>query len=235
MSEHRCVSLVPIFAGLDEERQADVTAYAHPRHLVRGQTLYQQGAQVAQLFVVHSGQAKLTQLRPDGHERLLRTVGPGQVVGEHALLTGSRPEHTVTALEPLQVCVFDHAEMTRLTARHPAIAVAMLRTLSQRLADAEHQVTTLTGADVPTRLADYLLSLSGHRVGTELYVLLPLSKQDVASYLGTTPESFSRALARLEGRGVIRADGRRITLVDLDTLSSIAEGGDHTAAGRSTG
>ncbi|MGA4668760.1 Crp/Fnr family transcriptional regulator [Propionibacteriaceae bacterium Y1923] len=226
-----CVTLVPIFATLDAEAQLEVAGFARPRRIRKGATLYRQGEHVAQLFVVHQGEAKLTHLRADGHEQVLRTVGPGEVVGEHAFLTGARPDHTVVALEPVTACVFDHRDLGRLTATHPRIAVELLRALSQRLVDAEQRLTTLAGTDVPARLADYLLSLPGRPAEGGIAVVLPMTKREVASYLGTTPESFSRALARLEKDGAIRVSGSEILLTDPDALDARTSAGASRSGG----
>lgn len=217
-----CVSLVPIFKTLAEPALRNVAQFATPRHLERGEALYRQGESVAQLFVMHEGEAKLTHLRADGQEQIVRTVGPGEVVGEHAFLTGARPDHTVTALDAMQVCVFDHRDLGRLTATHPQIATEMLRAMSQRLVDTEAHLTTLTLTDVTTRLANYLLNLPARREANGLVVSLPMSKREVASYLGTTPESMSRALTRLEQDQMIAVLGRRIALLDPDGLDDMA-------------
>lgn len=213
---------VPIFARLSADAQLEVAGFARPRSLARGEVLHHQGDAVAHLFVVHEGTAKLTHARADGQERLLRTVGPGGVVGEDAFLTGARPDHTVTAVEPLRVCVFDHRDVARLIAQHPAIALAMLQDLSRRLGDAERHVAVLSWTDVPARLADYLLALPARRRAGQYVVELPMAKREVASYLGTTPESLSRALRRMSGAGTVAVDGRDVTLIDLDALESLA-------------
>lgn len=218
----RCVAQVPIFGRLGDGAQDQVASFARPRELDRGETLYRQGDAVAQLFIIHRGTAKMTRLRADGQERLVRSLEPGQVVGEHAFLNGTAPDHTITATSPLRACVFDHRDMVGLTARHPGIAFAMLQELSRRLSDAEHRLTAMTTSDVGARVADYLLTLPAGGGSEELVVELPMSKRDVASYLGTTPESFSRALAKLERDGLVTIDRARIGLRDLDALEARA-------------
>lgn len=216
-----CVAGVPIFATLTATEQWEVARFATAHRLTRGEALYRQGESMAQLFVMHTGSAKLVHLRTDGSEQVVRSVGPGDVVGENAFLTGARPDHTVIALEPLEACVFDHRDLARLTATHPEIAVAMLRRTSQLLTDTEQRLRALTATDVAARLADYLMNLPNAATG-EVVVVLPMAKQDVASYLGTTPESLSRALTRWESDGLIQIDGRRIRLLDVDALDEEA-------------
>lgn len=216
-----CVGLVPIFTRLDAAQQADVGRLARPVSLAAGALLHGAGDRMGQLFVVHTGRLKLVRPTPGGHDRLIRVAGPGDVVGEHEFLTGERPDHYVQAIEDARLCVFDHAALGRLVATHPPIAVAMLRSLSERLTDAERRVARAS-VDVPARLAGYLLDLPADTLKGQARVTLPLPKKDIASYLGTTAESLSRALGRLQADGLVTVDGRRVSLLNPDALEATA-------------
>lgn len=218
-SHHTCVRRVPIFARLTPEQQDAVGAFAHPVRLRAGERLHDGG--VGQLFVVHTGAVRLVRTSPGGRRHLERVAGPGEVVGEHAFLTGQRPDHAVEAAEDASLCAFAHADLSRLVARHPAIGLGMLRSLSERLADAERRLA-LAAVDVPGRLASHLLDLPGEATPDGWRVTLPWPKKDLASWLATTPESLSRALARLGRDGLVRVDGDEITLLDPDGLEGLA-------------
>lgn len=220
-SHGSCVRQVPIFARLTPEQQDAVAAFARPVDVGSGSLLHRAGEATRALFVVHQGRLKITYTSPSGHQRLLRVAGPGDVVGEHAFLTGEPPGYEVEALEDARVCAFTSTDLARLVADYPGIAVGMLRSLSERLADVERRLTQ-TRIDLPARLASFLLSLptSG---GDSISVRLPWPKKDVASYLGTTPESLSRALDRLKKQGAIRVEGPAVELLDPEALELLAE------------
>ncbi|MDO5736807.1 MAG: Crp/Fnr family transcriptional regulator [Propionibacteriaceae bacterium] len=219
-----CVARVPLFARLDRDAQHTVASFAHPAQLSRGQLLHGAGSDLAQLFVVHTGRLKVVRVTASGLERIVRIAEPGEVVGEHAFLMGQRPDSYVEALEDTSVCTFQHRDLARLMETHPEIGLQLLRTLSTRLDDAERGLSQ-NAIGVPARLADYLLELPMQRDPRGAVVTWPLPKRDVASYLGTTPESLSRALARLEAQGLLTAASRhRTILLDLDGLESLANG-----------
>ncbi|ACV07008.1 Crp/Fnr family transcriptional regulator [Kytococcus sedentarius] len=222
MPQDLCVTQVPIFAGLDPEAQQQVASCAHPEMVEAGHDFYRQGEEVGQLFVLHEGTVKLTHGRADGTQRIVRTVAPGQVVGEHPLLAGGPADHTATAIEPVVACVFQHDQLAGLMGEHPRITRDLLGAMSRRLADAEQRIARLTSTDMAARLADYLLDLPAAVQGRDVRVSLPMRKREVASYLGVTPESFSRALARLEKRGLVEVSGAEIALLDLDGLTELA-------------
>ena len=148
----------------------------------------------------------------------------GDFVGEDGFLSGTRPDHDAVAATDVELCSFAHADLAGLIRAHPGIAVRMLQSLSGRLADAERLLAAFAGSDVTARLAGYLLDLPTVRDGAGRPVAhLPMPKKDVAAYLGTTPESFNRALAALvRDRIVESAGGRALVLVDADALEARA-------------
>lgn len=224
--EDLCVRRVPIFQGLSLAQQRDVAALARPTRVRRDDRLYRAGEHVSQLLVVHSGRVKICRVDAEGHEQIVRILEPGDFVGEAAFLDGTRPDHHAVALEDGSLCVFRHADLGRLVERHPSIALTMLRTLSRRLEETETRLASVVSGDVSSRLADYLMSLPTRRVDGLPEVVLPVAKKDVASLLGTTPESLSRQLRRLSDSGVIaQRSGRRIALTDLAALSALSSPG----------
>ena len=212
-----CVRRVPLFQRLTPEQQDQVGALARPVELDRGEymgvggsggvgastTARTDSAASARLAVLHTGRVAVARPLPGGGERVVRLAEAGDFVGEEAFLTGHDPESIIRAVEPTRLCTFAHDDLAPLLAAHPAIAAAMLRSLSDRLTQAERRLS-LAAATGPVRVAAYLLELPGTRLadGT-VGVAWPLRKKDTASLLGMTPESFSRALASLRSRGLV--------------------------------
>lgn len=218
-----CVARVPLFRELDRAAQLEVAGVARPTRVVKGEQLYAPGVGTAQLMVVHSGQVKLSRLSVEGHEQIVRVLGPGEFVGEAAFLHGGNPDHFAAALASGSLCIFRHADLARLVRQHPSIAVRMLEAVSRRLSQTEERLSVVISGDVAMRLTDYLLSLPSQRRGGHAVVHLPLAKKDIASLLDTTPESLSRQLRRLQDAGLIdQVDVRSVVLVDTDGLAALA-------------
>ena len=218
-----CVSRVPIFQGLTREEQLRVAEFVRPVHVAKGETVYSPGQSVSRLLVMHSGQLKVSHAAANGQEQILRTVTDGDVVGERAFLTGHLPNDLVVALEDSRMCVFDHTDLSALLRDYPDVGLRMLRTLSDRLASVERLLAAITSSDVSARIAAYLLDLPGSIRDGVPTVWLPVAKYEIASYLGTTPETLSRRLAALSASGVIELHGRRdVTILDIDGLERVA-------------
>lgn len=229
--EISCVRRVPLFSGLTEDQQDLVGALARPLVLSAGELVHGAGERSRRLSVVHTGQVKLSRILPSGHRRLMRVAGPGQTLGEHGFLTGGPTLEEAEALTETRLCVFSHDDLAALVAEHPSIALQMLRNLGQRLAETERRLAQST-LEVDVRVADYLLDqpllreTSDSAPATASSAVSPrlrlrLSKKDIASILGTTPESMSRALARLTASGLITVDADVITLLDATGLEAL--------------
>ena len=218
-----CVTRVPIFQGLTRQEQLRVADFARPVLAEKGEIVYAPGQPVSRLLVMHSGQLKVSHAAANGQEQILRTVTDGDVVGERAFLTGHRPNDLAVALEESRMCVFDHADLAVLLRDHPDISQRMLRTLSDRLSSVERLLAAITSSDVNARVAAYLLDLPGTMRDGAATVRLPMAKQEIAAYLGTTPETLSRRLAALSASGLIELHGRReVTILDIDALEHVA-------------
>ena len=219
-----CVSRVPVFASLSAQDQQRVEGLARATHLKTGETAYRADEDLSQLMVLHTGRLKIFRLSADGSEQLIRVLGPGDFTGETSVFTGQRPDDYATALDECQLCVFRHQDLETLVRKHPEIGLRLLATVSARLSETEHRLSSLTSRDVESRLADYLLGLSSTWRGGVATVTLPLAKKDVASLLDTTPESFSRALKSLARAGlIVIGAGRSVSITQPDRLQQLVD------------
>jgi CRP/FNR family transcriptional regulator len=219
------VSLVPVFAGLTREQQAEVATLAHAVTVRPGEALVRAGARQAPLFVVHAGMVKLSRTTADGRTTTLQVLGPGEVGGETWLLTGERPANDVIALEESRMCVFAPDVLDTLVRRFPSVGVAMLRAMARRLHSAERMLAARTVAEVGTRVAAYLLDCptTWGADGTAT-AHLPMAKKDIATFLGTSPETLSRRLAALERESLIHVRGTDVDVLDPAGLELRAGG-----------
>lgn len=219
-----CVALVPLFARLTPEQQAEVATLARPVTIGRDETFVRAGQERAPLFVVHSGQVRISTRSADGRDTTVRVLGPGEVGGETWFLTGERPPTDAIAVEPSRMCVFEPAALATLIQRYPGIGLTMLRTLARRLHSTERMLVARTLTDVGARLAAYLLDCPATWEGDLATAHLPMPKKDVATLLGTTPETISRRLSTFERDGLIRVRGSAIDILDAPALDLRSRG-----------
>lgn len=223
--DHRlaCVSRVPLFADLSADDRRQIAEIAMTRRYDRGEQVHRPGEQ-SRLRIVHRGRVKVSRTSESGSEQLLRILYPGDFLGETTLLTGRPVDSWAVALEASEVCMIDEARVGRLLRERPEVALRMLSALSSRLDEAEQQLSSLTGASVSRRLGDHLLGLA-EEAGSDTF-RLPSTKKDLASYLGTTPETLSRRLGSLQDSGLVRLGPRGLVEIrDRKGLRAATAGG----------
>jgi CRP/FNR family transcriptional regulator len=195
-------------------------------HVERGQLLASVGDPVEHLIVVARGRLKLARSTVSGREQVLRSLGPGEFVGELALFTSTCHEGDLGAVEPTDVCLVSRETVQGLIRRYPDAAVRLVESLAQRLRHAERTIADLGLQDVGQRLAGELVraAADGEPVGDGICIRLPVPWIEVAARIGTTPESLSRRLKSLTTDGIIRQDGpRTVVILNLDRLQQAAE------------
>jgi CRP/FNR family cyclic AMP-dependent transcriptional regulator len=129
---------VDLFAGLDKKELRHIAGSCQERKFPAGSVLMQQGDTGAGLFVITGGHVKVTQATdPDRAEENLRTMGPGEVLGEMALLDDLPRSATVTAIDDVTALLLPIWEFRTILHSNPDIAVKLLATLSHRLRKAE--------------------------------------------------------------------------------------------------
>ena len=211
---HSCVSLVPIFNHLEKEQMDEISATAHTRRFKKGELIYQPLDESDSLYIVHKGFVRIYRLTESGKEQLVRFLGPGDFTGEMALFRSSLHDSFAEATRDTAVCVITKDELQPLLAAYPAISLKILAEFSNRLEQSERQTTIVATEKVEIRLAMFLVELleEGSNIAT-----LPMTKKDLASFLGTTPETISRKLGAMEDRGLIRhISNREIAIMDAD-------------------
>ena len=213
-----------LFRGLPSADLAALGDIGRLRPMAKGEVLFLAGDPADAFFLVVTGRVKLAQTSPAGREQILHVHGPAETFAEGTLPEGSRYPATAIATEEGAVLRFPVEAFRGLLGRRPGIAANLVARLSQRLREMAALVEDLSLREVPARLARHLLELAGGAPADGTVVRLPGTKGDLASRLGTRPETLSRALRRLSDAGLIDVDGGQLRLLDPDMLRDLAEG-----------
>ncbi|SDP09924.1 Crp/Fnr family transcriptional regulator [Desulforhopalus singaporensis] len=205
------------FAGLPSSQIDELAAIAIEKTYQRGETIFFEGDISVGFYMVAEGRVKIFKISPSGKEHILHIFGAGEPFGEVPVFHGKPFPATAEALQNSRTLFFPRKEFVALVERNPAIALNMLAVLSMRLRRFATQIENLSLKEVPARLASYLLYLSEEQ-GSEESVTLDISKGQLASLLGTIPETLSRIFSRMSTEGLIAVEGRQIHLLDLEGL-----------------
>lgn len=214
----RTLGNLPLFQELHDSEIAHLATGAREIRLDKGQILFQKGTVLDGFYVVVYGQINLAFSSPQGNEKVVSIVGPGQSFGE-AVVFMERPSPVLSqALE--NTLLLQIAKQSLFTAidRDSAFARRMLAGLSIRLHGLIEDVENYSLRSATQRLIGFLLQLTGASNGQRVEVELPASKQVIASRLNLTPETLSRVLHNLSDSGLIRVKGRHIIMFNIDKI-----------------
>lgn len=217
---------VPLFEGLSADMLARIAGLAHAKSLGAGELFFSEGDQAETFFVLTDGRAKVTQLTPEGHQVVLRLVGPGDAFGGVGAFGEPTYPVSAEAVEASIALAWTSATMRHLLETETKVALNALRFVSGRLHDLQRQHRQLMTERVERRVARALLRLvhdAGRRVDVGIEISFPVSRQDIAEMTGTTLYTVSRLLSAWEERGIVQSGRQHIVLVKPHALVAIAE------------
>jgi CRP/FNR family cyclic AMP-dependent transcriptional regulator len=197
-----------------------------PRRYYADTPILVQGDVGTVLFLVTRGLVRLCSVLPSGREVVLALIGPGELFGEAALL-GEPSPFEARPVSWATVLPIDARALDAVMTRRPEAASEVVRLLARRLrrtsAALEEALALDVGARVSRRLHDLAIR---HGVDGPSGVRLSVSvtQEDLGRMVGASRETVNRSLARLTRRGLVRRDGRRVEIPDLDALARAADG-----------
>jgi CRP-like cAMP-binding protein len=217
---------VPLFQGLPDATLSRIAALAHSKPKKTGDFFFNEGEQAHEFFVLISGRVKLTQLTPEGHQVVLRLIGPGDAFGGVGAFGDPAYPISAEAVEPSAALAWTSTTMRQLLESEPKIALNALQFVARRLHDLQRRYRQAMTERVERRVARALLRLvqeAGRRVQSGVEIGFPVSRQDIAEMTGTTLYTVSRLLSGWEEQGIVRSGRQRIVLTKPHALVAIAE------------
>ena len=218
------IAAIPIFNGLPEDQMNAIKQIAVTKNINKGEVIFSEGDAGNGFFVIAEGRVKIFKVSAEGKEHILHIYGPGQPFGEVPVFAGQKFPANAQALEKTRALFLPRSAIVDLVAANPSLALNMLAVMSQKLRQFTIQIENLSLKEIPARLASYLIYLADEQEADQV-VNLNISKGQLASILGTIPETLSRIFAKLSGQQLIRVEGKKISLLNREGLEDLAEYG----------
>ena len=218
------ISQAPLFNGLSEEQLSQIRQIAIDEFYDKGKTVFLESNDCNGFYIVVAGKVKIYKVSFEGKEQILHIYGPGNPFGEVPVFSGQKyPANAETILKS-HLLFFPRPAFVDLISENPSLSLNMLAVLSMRLRQFTVQIENLSLKEVPARLASYLIYLADEQT-TGDFVSLTISKGQLASLLGTIPETLSRILAKMNKQNLIQVEGRNIKLLNRNSLEELAQHG----------
>ncbi|WP_114395796.1 Crp/Fnr family transcriptional regulator [Oleisolibacter albus] len=219
------VRSLTVCAALEAEELRRLAEILQTVRYEAGHTLFAEGDKADTLYNVTAGTMKLYKLLPDGRRQITGFLLPGDFMG---LSVNEVYAYSAEAVTPVTLCRFPRKRMEALLEEFPKMQRRLFSMASNELAAAQDQMLLLGRKTAKEKICSFLLMLSqraqrrGHK---ENPVHVPMSRADIADYLGLTTETVSRTFTQLKTSRVISLlEGSKVQIHDMDDLLDQAEG-----------
>ncbi len=214
---------VSLFEHVPQAVLSDLARESFLRTFRDGQILCNQDDPGDVLFILESGQVRVSEITRDGREVVFAVQEAPAVLGELSLLDGAPRAATVTAQGPISVRLVPRSAFLALMDTQPSMMRAILRQLTAMIRHTNERHVDVLSLDVPGRLAKWLLTRAD-RIGehTESSLVFPMGRTqtDLATELGTTRSTINRALKGFEELGLIEIHDGKVTILEQEELRS---------------
>jgi len=218
------ISQATLFNGLSQEQLSQIRQIAINKFYDKGKTIFLESDDCNGFYIVIAGKVKIYKVSLEGKEHILHIYGPGNPFGEVPVFSGRKfPANAETILKS-HLLFIPRQAFVDLISEHPSLAMNMLAILSMRLRQFTVQIENLSLKEIPSRLASYLTYLADEQATVD-FVSLTISKGQLASLLGTIPETLSRILTKMSKQDFIQVEGRNIKLLNRNGLEELAQHG----------
>lgn len=214
-----------LFSGLADEHLQEVAAIAAKKTFAKGETLFTEGEPATGFYLLAAGTIKLCKISPDGKEKVLHFAYPSETFAEAAFFGQGEYPAEARALERGEALFFSKEAFMGLLERNPRFSLNLIVSLSLLLRRFARQIEELSFAEVPERLAAYLVDLAEKKSTSyqgKTYLDLEMKKGELASHIGTVSETLSRSLKKLKDQGIIGVEGSRVVVYDMPRLRQLA-------------
>lgn len=221
------VKMLRRWAGWDnvpDDVMQELCGQAECLEVKRKRSVFRRGEPGPGLFLVKSGEFKLSLISSEGREQILYLAEPGKLVGEGFLPRDVQCAASAFAMVDSEVYRFETDGVIRLVAKNEALAFALMRHMAFRANRLIDLVLDLSLRSVERRLASFLFTLAvrnGAEQGKPTVIPRQLDMNTVAARLGTVREEISRALNRMQRNGILSLSRQEIVVLDLAALERV--------------
>ncbi|MCA1743908.1 MAG: Crp/Fnr family transcriptional regulator [Desulfovibrionales bacterium] len=220
MSEY--IKNFSIFSSLPCEYLAEMESISQIRKFSAGKTIFMENDPGLGFYGIIDGRVKIYKSSPFGKEHILHIFGPGEIFAEVAVFAGQNFPANALVLEDSTLVFFPRNRFRALLSANPDLSLNLLGLVSMRLRQMVAKVEELSLKEVPARLAAHLLLLR-ENTGKDMFQL-DVNKAQLASLLGTIPETLSRVIRKMKDEKIIQTNGSKVVIINIQGLEDLAKG-----------
>ncbi|MDD5093849.1 MAG: Crp/Fnr family transcriptional regulator [Dehalococcoidia bacterium] len=224
MLDMNLLAKVPFFAPLSPDQLAELATKLTTRDYRRGEVIFHQGDPGSVLYIIKTGQVKISANSADGGEVILAILTDDDIFGELSLLDGGDRSATATAMQPTQTLSLQRDAFLDTLATNRGLVSYILALLTHRLRRSDLLLQDAIFLNLPARLAKRLLELSqthGRETEEGIIIDLRVTQQDLSDSVGASRVAVNKQLGLYQAKGVIRISRQKITIIRPEELKKL--------------
>jgi CRP/FNR family transcriptional regulator len=214
-----------LFEGVSQETLLLVSTGARIRTYGPQEVILNEAEPAGGLWVVLDGRVKLSKTSSEGREQTLALLGNGDPFGLCTAFASNDFPAAAVAIRKTTVLAIPSNILQEAVQKEPLFLLNVIRVLSARLRQTMELVEAVSLKAIPQRVASFFLhEISGRGSYPGCSVELDMAHRELAKIIGATPEALSRALKKMSDEGLLKVEGRRVSLLNIPALEELAGG-----------
>ncbi|MDF4222702.1 Crp/Fnr family transcriptional regulator [Maribacter sp. M208] len=195
------------------------------RKIKKGEALFVEGQKLDGVFCVRNGVSKLSKLSANGKEQIVKLTNIGEIMGQRSVIAEDFTNLSATAINDMEVCFIPKEIISNTLNTNPNFSLEVLRHLAHDLKEADDVIVNMSQKTVKQRLAEAFIYLKKNYGEDENgFLTLTLSRDDYANIIGAATESLIRMISDFKKKGLIKTEGKKIGVVEIDRLQELVDG-----------
>lgn len=215
-----------ILNDLPQEDIALLTAHSSDHVYKKGEVIFREGAYPAGLFYITAGKVKKYKVDKFGREQIIYVANAGELIGYHAILSEDRYPDSAAVLEQSFIAFISKEDFLETLQQSKVLGRKLLKTLSHEFEVLCNSLSLFAQKSVRERLALQLVLMREkyrNHENNQQAVEINMSRDDLASLVGTARENVVRSLADFKKEGIVETKGRKIIVKQVNRLIEIAD------------
>jgi CRP/FNR family transcriptional regulator len=213
---------VPLFSNMSRTEIEQIKPYFFPREFRRKEIVFLKGDPCKELYIIASGQVKLSEISENGREQALSILSRGESFDVVPIIDGGLYPTTATALSDVMLYAIIKQDVLTIMREYPTVASAILPYMGNKLREMTNLVADISFESVSFRIAKLILhyaDIQGTPTPDGILVKRTLTHQEIADIVGTEREVVTRSLSDLQKKGIIdMKEGKQILIRDEGKL-----------------
>lgn len=211
--------------AMSKEELKKVSDSKVTKKVKKGQPLFEEGEKLDGVFCVRNGVSKLSKLSANGKDQIVKFASKGEVIGQRSVIAEESVNLSARAVSDMEVCFIPKESIVNPLHTNPDFTLEVLRHMAHDLKEADDVIVNMSQKTVKQRMAEAFLYLKNNfGEDQDGFLILTLSREDIANVIGTATESCIRIISEFKKKGYLKTSGKKIGITAERKLQDLAEG-----------